>query len=73
MLAMRGRKKCANCGKRYNWYYGKNKEDTKKVKYKGKEENASEAANVKVLSLNSCEVTINCPECGFEEKIIYTE
>jgi DNA-directed RNA polymerase subunit RPC12/RpoP len=70
---MRGRKKCASCGKRYNWYYSKSDEGMKKVKFKGKEENSCLATSAKVLSANSCEVTVNCPECGAEEKIIYTE
>lgn len=73
MLKIKGRRKCANCGKRYNYYYSKAKKDTEKVKYKGKDENASEATSVKILSMSSCEVTVNCPECGFEEKFIYTD
>ncbi|WP_326906787.1 hypothetical protein [Sedimentibacter sp. MB31-C6] len=73
MLAIRGRRKCTNCGKRYNWYYAKKEEDTKKVKYKGKNENASVASNVKILSANSCEITVYCPECEFEEKFIYND
>lgn len=72
MIKVKGRRKCANCGKRYNYYYSKG-EDSDKVKYKGKEENASLATNVKVLAMYSYEVTVNCPECGVEEVFIYTE
>lgn len=73
MLSVKGRRKCAGCGKRYNYYYSKADDDTRKVKYKGKEENASLATSVKVLSMYSYEVTVNCPECGQEEKFIYTD
>lgn len=73
MIAVKGRRKCANCGKRYNYYYAKGPASEKKVKYKGKDENASQCTNVKILSVNSCEVTVNCPECGFEEIFVYTD
>jgi len=73
VIQVKGRKKCSKCGKRYNYYYAKQEEDAEKVKYKGKEENASLATNVKVLSMYSYEVTVNCPECGEEEKFIYTD
>lgn len=72
MIKIKGRRKCANCGKRYNYYYAKG-EDAGKVKYKGKEENASLATNVKVLSMYSYEVTVHCPECEQQEIFIYTE
>lgn len=70
MIKIKARRKCENCGKRYNFYYSKGKD---KLTYKGKEENASEATKVKVLSMYSYEVTVNCPECGTEEVFIYTE
>lgn len=73
MITVRGRKKCEQCGKRYNYYYGKTEQDTKKVKYKGKEDNSSVATKVKVLSMYSYEVTVNCPECGHEETFTYTD
>lgn len=73
MIKVKGRRKCSKCGKRYNYYYAKREDDTEKVKYKGKEENASLATDVKVLSMYSYEVTVNCPECGEEEKFIYTD
>ena len=73
MIRVKGRRKCSKCGKRYNYYYAKREDDAEKVKYKGKEENASLATNVKVLSMYSYEVTVNCPECGVEEKFIYTD
>jgi len=73
MIKVKGRRKCSKCGKRYNYYYAKQADETEKVKYKGKEENASLATNVKVLSMYSYEVTVNCPECGAEEKFIYTD
>lgn len=69
MIEVKGRRKCLKCGKRYNYYYSKNEQ----VKYKGKEENASMATDVKVLSMYSYEVTVNCPECGEEEHFIYTD
>ncbi|MBP1926952.1 transcriptional regulator NrdR family protein [Sedimentibacter acidaminivorans] len=72
MIKVKGRRKCLKCGKRYNYYYAK-QEEVGKVKYKGKEENASLATNVKILSMYSYEVTVNCPECGEEEKFIYTD
>lgn len=73
MITIKGRRKCSNCGKRYNYYYGKTEKDAEKVKYKGKEENASLAYNVKVMSVYSYELTVNCPECGFEETFVYTD
>lgn len=73
MFKVKGRRKCSKCGKRYNYYYAKKEEDVKKIKYKGKEENGSLATNVKVLSMYSYEVTVNCPECGEEEKFICTD
>lgn len=73
MIAIKGRRKCANCGKRYNYYYAKGLDAEKKVKYKGKDENASQCTHVKVLSINSYEVTVNCPECEFEETFVYTD
>lgn len=73
MISVKGRRKCAACGKRYNYYYSKSTGGKNEVKYKGKEENASMASDVKVLSMYSYEVTVNCPECGAEEKFIYTD
>lgn len=73
MIAIKGRRKCTNCGKRYNYIYAKGEDAEKKVKYKGKDENANVATNVKILSIYSYELTVNCPECGFEEVFIYTE
>lgn len=73
MLTVKGRRKCYNCGKRYNYYYSKIQDEDKKLKYKGKDENASECTNVKVLSVYTYEVTVNCPECGFEEVFVYTD
>jgi len=73
VIAIKGRKKCTKCGKRYNYYYSKAKNDSEKLKYKGKEENASLAKDVKILSMYSYEVTVLCPECGEEEKFIYTD
>jgi len=35
--------------------------------------NASLAKEVKVLSMYSYEVTVDCPECGTEETFIYTD
>ncbi len=73
MITVKGRRKCSNCGKRYNYYYSKVQDADKKIKYKGKDENASECTNVKVLSVYTYEVTVNCPECGFEEVFVYTD
>ncbi|MGB4437811.1 MAG: hypothetical protein WBJ13_01010 [Sedimentibacter sp.] len=73
MIAIKGRRKCDNCGKRYYYYYAKGQDAEKKAKFKGKEENGSLATDVKILSIYSYEVTVNCPECGFEEKFIYTD
>ena len=73
MIQVKGRRRCSKCGKRYNYYYAKQVNETEKVKYKGKEENASLATSVKVLSMYSYEVIVNCPECGEEEKFIYTD
>jgi len=73
MIAIKGRRKCENCGKRYNYYYAKGEGAEKKAKFKGKEENGSLATSVKILSVYSYEVTVNCPECGFEETFIYTD
>lgn len=72
MIAIKGRRKCNSCGKRYNYIYSKGS-DTEKVIYKGKDANASVATNVKVLSIYSYEVTVNCPECGTEETFVYTD
>lgn len=72
MISVKGRRKCAACGKRYNYYYSKST-DKNEVRYKGKEENASLASDVKVLSMYSYEVTVSCPECGAEERFIYTD
>ncbi|MEL7648496.1 MAG: hypothetical protein AAGU76_10415 [Sedimentibacter sp.] len=73
MIAIKGRRKCTNCGKRYNYTYAKGEDSEKRAKYKGKDSNASVATNVKILSIYSYEVTVNCPECGFEETFIYTD
>jgi DNA-directed RNA polymerase subunit M/transcription elongation factor TFIIS len=73
MIAIKGRRRCSNCGKRYNYYYASNPESKKEIKYKGKDGNASQCTNVKILSNNSFEVTVNCPECGFEEVFVYTD
>jgi transcriptional regulator NrdR family protein len=73
LIAIKGRRRCSKCGKRYNYYYSKKQNETEHIKYKGKEENASLATNVKILSMYSYEVTVNCPECGEEEKFIYTD
>jgi len=73
MIAIKGRRKCESCGKRYNYYYAKGEGSEKKGKFKGKEENGSLATSVKILSIYSYEVTVNCPECGLEEKFIYTD
>jgi DNA-directed RNA polymerase subunit M/transcription elongation factor TFIIS len=73
MIAVKGRRKCTNCGKRYNYTYSKGKAASKKAKFKGKYENLSTVTNVKVLSINTYEVTANCPECGFEETFIYND
>ena len=72
MITVKGRRKCGNCSKRYNYYYSKGN-NIDKVKYKGKDENASQATNIKVLSMYSYEVTVNCPECGKEETFTHTE
>jgi DNA-directed RNA polymerase subunit M/transcription elongation factor TFIIS len=71
MIAIKGRRKCTSCGKRYNYIYSKGT-DTE-VTYKGKDANASVATNVRILSIYSYEVTVNCPECGNEETFIYTD
>ncbi len=73
MIAIKGRRKCANCGKRYNYSYVKGEEASKKAKFKGKEENLSTVTNVKVLSVHTFEVTATCPECGYEEVFIYND
>ena len=73
MIAIKGRRKCSKCGKRYNYVYSKGADAEKKVKYKGKDANASIATNIKILSIYSYEVTVNCPECGEEEVFIYTD
>ena len=51
MIAVKGRRKCANCGKRYNYTYAKGDEASKKATFKGKDENLSTVTNVKVLSM----------------------
>ncbi len=73
MIAIKGRRKCANCGKRYNYSYAKGEEASKKAKFKGKKENLSTVTNVIVLSVHTYEVTATCPECGFEEIFIYND
>lgn len=73
MIAIKGRRKCSNCGKRYNYTYAKDETALKKAKFKGKEENLSTVTNVKVLSMHTYEVTASCPECSFEETFIYTD
>ncbi len=73
MIAVKGRRKCSNCGKRYNYSYAKGKEASEKAKFKGKDENLSTVTNVKVLSINTCEITATCPECGFEEVFVYND
>lgn len=69
MIKIRARRKCPHCKKRYYYYYSSS--DREKV-FKGKDENGSLASSVKVLSMFSYEVTVNCPECGEEETFIYT-
>ena len=73
MIAIKGRRKCANCGKRYNFSYARGQEASKKAKFKGKEENLSTVTNVKVLSIHAYEVTAKCPECEFEEIFVYND
>lgn len=73
MLAIKGRRKCANCGKRYNWYYAKQSSDIQDVKFKGKEDNSCIAKDIKVMSQSSYEVKLNCPECDIEDTFIYTD
>lgn len=73
MIAIKGRRKCLKCSKRYNWYYSKTNKDIDKVKFKGKEENSCNAKSIKIMSVNNYEVSLNCPECGAEEKFIYTD
>lgn len=73
MIAIKGRRKCTNCGKRYNYTYAKGEEASKKTKFKGKDENLSTVTSVKVLSINTYEITANCPECGFEEVFVYND
>ena len=55
MIAVKGRRKCANCGKRYNYTYAKGEEASRKVKFKGKEENLSTVTKVTVLSMHTYE------------------
>lgn len=73
MIAVKGRRKCENCCKRYNYTYAIGEEASKKAKFKGKDENLSTVTNVKVLSIHTYEVTARCPECGFEEIFIYND
>lgn len=73
MIAIKGRRRCENCGKKYYYTYAKGEDAKKKAKFKGKDENASECTNVKVLSIYTYEVTVNCPACGIEETFIYTD
>lgn len=73
MLTIKGRKKCSNCKKRYNFYYAKTENDERKVKYKGNESNEAQIINVKILSLYSYEITAKCPECNKTETFIYTD
>ena len=73
MIAIKGRRRCENCGKKYYYTYAKGEDAKKKAKFKGKDENSSECTNVKVLSIYSYEVTVNCPACGTEETFMYTD
>jgi len=73
MIAIKGRRKCNNCGKKYYYTYAKGEDAQKKVKFKGKDENTSECTNVKVLTAYNYEITVSCPECGFVENFIYTD
>jgi DNA-directed RNA polymerase subunit M/transcription elongation factor TFIIS len=73
MIAIKGRRRCDSCGKKYYYTYAKGQDAQKKAKFKGKDENASECTNVKILSASSYEVTVNCPACGTEEVFIYTD
>jgi DNA-directed RNA polymerase subunit M/transcription elongation factor TFIIS len=73
MIAVKGRRKCTNCGKRYNYTYAKGEEASRKVKFKGKEENLSTVTKVTVLSMHTYEVTAVCPECGYEEVFLYND
>lgn len=74
MVALRGRRKCSKCGKKYGWYYAKpNTDEYDKVKYKGKSDNACIADEIKILSRNSSEVRLHCPECGEVEIFVHTE
>lgn len=73
MIAVKGRRRCTNCGKRYNYAYAKGEEASKKARFKGKEENLSTVTSVRVLSMHTYEVTAVCPECGLEETFIYND
>jgi ArsR family metal-binding transcriptional regulator len=73
MIAIKGRRRCENCGKKYYYTYSKGEDAKNKAKFKGKDENSSECTNVKVLSVYSYEVTVNCPACGIEETFMYTD
>jgi DNA-directed RNA polymerase subunit M/transcription elongation factor TFIIS len=73
MIAIKGRRRCENCGKKYYYTYAKGEEASKKAKFKGKDENASQCTDVKILSMHSYKVTVICPGCGKEEIFIYTD
>ena len=73
MIAIKGRRRCENCGKKYYYTYAKGEDASKKAKFKGKDDNASECTNVRVLSMQSFEITVNCPGCGSEEIFIYND
>jgi len=73
MIAIKGRRRCENCGKKYYYTYAKGEAAQNKAKFKGKDENYSECKNVKILSANSYEITVACPQCEFEEVFIYTD
>ena len=73
MIAIKGRRRCENCGKKYYYTYARGEDASKKAKFKGKDDNASECTNVRVLSMQSFEITVNCPGCGIEEIFIYND
>jgi DNA-directed RNA polymerase subunit M/transcription elongation factor TFIIS len=73
MIAIKGRRRCDSCGKKYYYTYAKGDDAKKKAKFKGKDDNASECTNVKVLSAYSYEITVSCPACQTEEVFIYTD
>ncbi len=73
MIAIKGRRKCSNCGKRYNYSYARGQVASNNAKFKGKDKNLSTVTNVKVLSINTYEVTAKCPDCDFEETFVYND